>query len=170
MHVYSESKKTNAELQPTKPLLHKHTYTVLLYRTRRHNIHTKPRKESGDFPFGRRVLLPRLSAWSRLAPTPLTVCELSPALLAQTRRSATPPVLLRLPSVPPWIGRPPNREHRTKTTGTPRRRRGPRRQKDSRDKRLVKKTQDSRTTKSSGDKGLDCTVLYCQEGPSVRLL
>ena len=65
---------------------------------------------------GRRVLLPRPSAWSCLAPTPLAVCKLSPALLAQTRRSATPTALPRLPSVPPWIGRPPNREHRTRTS------------------------------------------------------
>ena len=130
MHVYSESKKTNAELQPTKPLLHKHTYTVLLHRTRRHNIHTKPRKESGDFPLGRRVLLPRPSAWSRLPPTPLAVGEPSPALLVRTRRSTTQPVLPRLPSVPPWTSRSPRRERRTKTTGTPRRRRGPRRQED----------------------------------------
>ena len=65
---------------------------------------------------GRRVLLPRPSAWSRLAPTPLAVCELSPALLAQTCRSVTPPALPRLPSVPPWIGRPPNHEHRTRTS------------------------------------------------------
>ena len=30
MHVYSESKKTNAELQPTRIFLHTHTYAVLL--------------------------------------------------------------------------------------------------------------------------------------------
>ena len=58
--------------------------------------------------------LPRPSAWSRLAPTPLAVGEPSPALLVQTR-STTPPALPRPPSVPPWTGRSPSREHRTKT-------------------------------------------------------
>ena len=152
--------RKRTQLQPTKPLLHKHTYTIRLHRTRRHNIHAKPRKESGDFPVGRRVPLPRPSAWSRLAPTPLAVGEPSPALLVRTRGSTTQPALPRLPSVPPWIGRPPNRERRTKTTGT--QRRGPRREKtqakktgekDSRlsdDKKLRRQRTGLKTTKSSG--------------------
>ena len=64
---------------------------------------------------GRRVPLPRPSAWLRLALTPLAVGEPSPALLARTRRSTRQPALPRLPSVPPWTGRSPSRERRTKT-------------------------------------------------------
>jgi len=86
-----------------------------------HNhLHKTPKKEkwSRDFPFGSvESSLQRPSAWSRLAPTPLVAREPSPALLAQTRRSTTPPALPRLPSVPPWTGRPPSREHRTKERG-----------------------------------------------------
>ena len=119
--IYSHTVRmqfTSKSYNRIKQCLFTCTKTVLLIGTWRHNIHTKPRKENGDFPFGRRVLLPQPSAWSRLAPTPLVVCELSPALHAQRRRSATPPALPRLPSVPPWTGRPPNRERRTKTRGT----------------------------------------------------
>ena len=38
MHVYSESKKTNAELQPTNLFTHAHLYSFT-WRTRRHDMH-----------------------------------------------------------------------------------------------------------------------------------
>ena len=47
--------------------------------------------------------LPRLIAWSRLAPTPLAAGEPSPALLVRTRESSTRPALPRLPSIPPLV-------------------------------------------------------------------
>ena len=104
--------------------------------------------------------LPRPSAWSRLAPTSLAAGEPSPALLVRTRRSTTQPALLRLPSVPPWTGRSPSREGRTKakttTTGTPRR--GPRRQ-ELKTRARTKKTQATKTQQLSDDKDSRRSVL-----------
>ena len=56
------------------------------------------KENESRLPFGSvESSLPRLSAWSRLAPTPFVAREPSPALLARTCGSTTPPSLPCLP-------------------------------------------------------------------------
>ena len=68
------------------------------YLNRQTFTQTPKKEKESRLPFGSvESSLPRPSVWSRLAPTPSVAREPSPALLARTRGSTTPPSLPRLP-------------------------------------------------------------------------
>ena len=87
MHVYSQSKETNAELLPNIIVTRAHLHSSTLQNWRHTHTFTQNPKETevATSLCAYRVLLPRSSAWSRLAPIPLawsiSLC-LAPHVLA----------------------------------------------------------------------------------------
>ena len=114
--TYLQQRKAGKELKPNKQLFTGTvTYTILLEGHGATASLQKSEKKEVTSLWDRRVLSPTTVGVVAPGPDSSRGLRTLSALLAQTRRSTTPAALPRPPSVPPWTGRSPSRERRTKT-------------------------------------------------------